>query len=64
MDHNLKEIFENFSAEGTYLTGEPYGSGHIHDTFRVETSEKDKDDYILQRLNNKIFKNIPELQIS
>ena len=40
----------------------PYGSGHIHDTFRVETVEKDKDDYILQRLNTRVFKNIPELQ--
>jgi Ser/Thr protein kinase RdoA (MazF antagonist) len=62
MDHNLKEIFGYFEADGTYLNGEPYGSGHIHDTFRVETTEPDKDDYILQRLNNKIFKNIPELQ--
>ncbi len=62
MDYNLKEIFEYFKAEGTFLKGEPYGSGHIHDTFRIETLEKDKDDYILQRLNNKIFKNIPELQ--
>ena len=62
MDFNLKEIFDYFTAEGTFLTGEPYGSGHIHDTFRVETAEKDKDNYILQRLNNKIFKNIPELQ--
>ena len=62
MDYNLKEIFEHFSADGTFLNGEPYGSGHIHDTFRVETSENDKDDYILQRLNSKIFKNIPELQ--
>jgi hypothetical protein len=62
MNYNLKEIFEYFAADGTYLIGEPYGSGHIHDTFRVETSESDKDNYILQRLNNKIFKNIPELQ--
>jgi Ser/Thr protein kinase RdoA (MazF antagonist) len=62
MDYNLKEIFNQFKAEGTFLKGEPYGSGHIHDTFRVETVEKEKDDYILQRLNNKIFKNIPELQ--
>lgn len=62
MDHDLKEIFGYFEADGTYLNGEPYGSGHIHDTFRVETAEPDKDDYILQRLNNKIFKNIPELQ--
>jgi Ser/Thr protein kinase RdoA (MazF antagonist) len=62
MDFDLKEIFGYFDAEGTYLNGEPYGSGHIHDTFRVETAEPDKDDYILQRLNTKIFKNIPELQ--
>jgi Ser/Thr protein kinase RdoA (MazF antagonist) len=62
MDYELKEIFEYFSADGTFLKGEPYGSGHIHDTFRIETVEKEKDNYILQRLNSKIFKNIPELQ--
>lgn len=62
MDDNLKTIFDRFITEGTFLRGEPYGSGHIHDTFRIETVEMDKDDYILQRLNNKIFKNIPELQ--
>jgi thiamine kinase-like enzyme len=62
MGYNLKDIFELFVADGTFLNGEPYGSGHIHDTFRIETAEKDKDDYILQRLNNRVFKNIPELQ--
>jgi Ser/Thr protein kinase RdoA (MazF antagonist) len=62
MGYNLKEIFEYFDTDGTFLNGETYGSGHIHDTFRIETIEKEKDDYILQRLNNKIFKNIPELQ--
>jgi serine/threonine protein kinase len=62
MDFDLKEIFGLFHTEGTYLTGEPFGSGHIHDTFRVKTLEKDKDDYILQRLNNKIFRDIPKLQ--
>jgi Ser/Thr protein kinase RdoA (MazF antagonist) len=62
MSYDLKEIFEYFAAEGTFFKGEPYGSGHIHDTFRIDTIEKDKDDYILQRLNNKIFKDIPGLQ--
>ena len=61
-ENDLKEIFDRFVTEGTYLLGEPYGNGHIHDTFRIETIEKDKDDYILQRLNTRIFKNIPELQ--
>lgn len=62
MGYNLKEIFALFSAEGTFLSGEPFGNGHIHDTFRIETKEKETDDYILQRLNNRVFKNIPELQ--
>jgi thiamine kinase-like enzyme len=58
----LKEIFYLFKADGTFLNGEPYGNGHIHDTFRIETAELEKDDYIIQRLNNKVFKNIPQLQ--
>lgn len=62
MDFNLKEIYDRFNAEGTWLSGAPFGNGHIHDTFRIETAETDKDDYILQRLNNRVFKNIPELQ--
>lgn len=62
MQHNLKEIFSLFRTEGNYKSGEPFGSGHIHDTFRIVTAEPDKVDYILQRLNNKIFKNIPQLQ--
>jgi Ser/Thr protein kinase RdoA (MazF antagonist) len=62
MNEELKGIFELFQTEATFLTGNPYGSGHIHDTFLVETAEKNKDDYILQRLNDKIFKDIPALQ--
>jgi Ser/Thr protein kinase RdoA (MazF antagonist) len=62
MKHDLKKIYDSFLADGSFSDAVSYGSGHIHDTFRVETSEKDKDDYILQRLNNKVFRNIPELQ--
>ncbi len=62
MDNDLKSLFECFIADGTFLSGEPFGSGHIHETFHIKTSEQDKDDYILQKLNNKVFKNIPELQ--
>jgi len=56
----LKEIFGKFEAEGSYLKGYPYGSGHIHDTFLVETDGTDN--YILQRLNSNVFKNIPRMQ--
>jgi len=62
MSFDLKKIFLFFAADGTYLSGAPCGSGHIHDTFIIKTAERNKDDLLLQRLNNKIFKNIPELQ--
>ena len=62
MGYDLKKIFDSFTADGSFAEAVPCGSGHIHDTFRVETSEKDKDDYILQRLNNNVFRNIPQLQ--
>jgi Ser/Thr protein kinase RdoA (MazF antagonist) len=62
MNQDLKEIFKHFRADGSFESASPYGSGHIHDTYLVKTIEKDKDDYILQRLNNHIFKNIPQLQ--
>jgi hypothetical protein len=60
--HDLKEIYDLFLADGTFLDGIPVGSGHIHDTYKIETAEKDKDDYILQRLNSKVFRRIPEMQ--
>jgi Ser/Thr protein kinase RdoA (MazF antagonist) len=62
MEHDLKKIYDRFFTDATFQCGEPFGSGHIHDTYRIITAEKDKDDYILQRLNNRIFKNIPHLQ--
>ncbi|MCU0363952.1 MAG: aminoglycoside phosphotransferase family protein, partial [Bacteroidales bacterium] len=57
-----KEIFGRFDTGGTFVRGEPYGSGHIHDTFRIETAGTGDADFILQRLNNNVFKNIPQLQ--
>jgi len=62
MGSDLIRIFGSFSADGSFAEAASCGSGHIHDTFRVITAEKDKDDYILQRLNNNVFRNIPELQ--
>lgn len=62
MNRDLREIYKLFQAEGSFEAAAPYGSGHIHDTYIIKTVEKEKDDFILQRLNNKIFRNIPQLQ--
>lgn len=52
-DYNFKEICENFNIEGTFISAEKYGEGHINDTFLVRTT---KTKYILQRVNNTVFK--------
>ena len=62
MNIELKNLFDLFTHEGTFLSVEPYGIGHIHDTYRIQTAEHNKDDYIIQKINNKIFKDIPQLQ--
>ncbi|HUS87212.1 MAG TPA: aminoglycoside phosphotransferase family protein [Bacteroidales bacterium] len=62
MTDELKIIFSLFKTEGTYSEGQPFGSGHIHDTFLIRTIEDNRDDYILQRLNNNVFRDIPSMQ--
>jgi len=62
MAHDLKGLFSCFKTKGAFLKGEPFGSGHIHETFHISTAGSDQDDYILQKLNNKVFRNIPGLQ--
>ncbi|MCX6334211.1 MAG: aminoglycoside phosphotransferase family protein [Bacteroidia bacterium] len=62
MDYDLKKIFDCFVTEGTYLNGESFGSGHIHETFLIRTFQPDNDNYILQKINSTVFRNIPELQ--
>jgi len=60
--NKLFEIVSRFRLRGTIKSIEPYGSGHIHNTYRVETIEDEYDNYILQGLNNSVFKNIEQLQ--
>lgn len=61
MDKNLELVFRNFNTGSIFIDGNRYGSGHIHDTFKIDTAEGNPD-YILQRLNRKIFRDIPSLQ--
>ncbi len=56
----LKEVSESFDISGTYLSAEPYGTGHINDTYisywRFNDTPKS---FILQRINHNIFKQPP-----
>ncbi len=53
---------EHFDFGGEIIEKNPYGSGHINDTFCVVTSKDNKiKRFILQRMNTNIFKNADEL---
>ena len=58
---DLESLFKRFNAEGEYLAGYTFGTGHIHDTYKIETG-KGSDDYLLQKLNNSVFRDIAGLQ--
>jgi hypothetical protein len=56
----MKTILENFRLEGNVGEVLPLGSGLINDTYRVMTDEGPN--YVLQRINHAIFKDVELLQ--
>ncbi len=60
---DIKEIAGNFTFEGRFIEAEPYGYGHINDTFAARFKKEDGSGhrYILQRINHRVFKNPEKL---
>jgi Ser/Thr protein kinase RdoA (MazF antagonist) len=62
LPHDVQTLSRQFQLSGKYLSAEPYGSGHINDTFRVSYDRGGTVvHYLLQRINHQIFKNPPAL---
>jgi len=61
IQNNLNDIFNHFQLEDIITSVEPFGNGHINDTFIAKNSEG-KTNYILQRINHNIFKDVDMLQ--
>lgn len=61
MAYNLTKVTGQFQIEGTFRDGGSYGSGHINDTFLINTDNGTNQKYILQRVNHHVFKNVPQL---
>jgi hypothetical protein len=51
---NLKDIFNHFRTKGDFIRAKELGSGHINDTFLIETVRPPF--YVLQRINHRVFK--------
>ena len=62
-ERNMDEIASKFQMEGEVAEIIPFGSGHINDTFRITCSLEGggSKKYILQKMNDSIFKNPKQL---
>ena len=63
MSSKIEEAINQFEFEGNLIDKRAYGSGHINDTFKLQFdigADKPRQ-YILQRMNNEIFKDPVQL---
>ena len=59
--YNLIEVCSNFDISGEIIDIKPFGNGLINSTFSV-CSLNSKSEYILQKINHQIFKDVDLLQ--
>jgi Ser/Thr protein kinase RdoA (MazF antagonist) len=54
----VEEIASQFATEGTIVRVEPHGGGHINDSYRLVNEADEAPDYLLQRINHYVFKDV------
>jgi hypothetical protein len=59
--HHLNAIIAEFQISGRISDVKAHGSGHINNSFYLKNTHSDQPDYLLQRINHSIFKDIPAL---
>jgi hypothetical protein len=60
--HDVQALAAQFQIFGEFLAAEPYGSGHINDTYRATFNQGGTTlRYLVQRINHQVFKNPPAL---
>jgi hypothetical protein len=57
----LAGIAADFAIGGAPVDVRPYGAGHIHETYRVRSGAKGGPGFILQKVNRRIFGDVPAL---
>jgi hypothetical protein len=58
---DLSNIISKFVAEVDLSSIQSYGSGHINDTYYIKGQGISATSYLLQRINHKVFKDVPAL---
>ncbi|RLD60810.1 MAG: hypothetical protein DRJ05_03890 [Bacteroidetes bacterium] len=57
-ENNFLKLISQFQIKEKPINIFPFGSGHINDTYKVETNGKN---YLLQRINHEVFQNVEGL---
>ncbi|MBM4143455.1 MAG: aminoglycoside phosphotransferase family protein [Lentisphaerae bacterium] len=58
----LRTVFARFDTRADFVAGEPWGTGHINDTYRVAADLGGHEAFFtLQRVNTRVFKDGPGL---
>ncbi len=58
---DIRSVFEQFRATGTWRESRTLESGHINTTWVIRTVEEDRPDYILQKINHHVFPPVAEM---
>ncbi|MDF1576321.1 MAG: aminoglycoside phosphotransferase family protein [Bacteroidales bacterium] len=57
----VETIAARFATEGSIAKVQAHGGGHINDTYRLVNRVDAAPDYLLQRVNHQVFKDVPLL---
>ena len=61
MAYNFESIIAKFDIKGKLISCERYGEGHINETYLAKVKDGEEVLYILQKINNKVFKDVDKL---
>ncbi|WP_214071786.1 aminoglycoside phosphotransferase family protein [Mucilaginibacter sp. dw_454] len=59
--YNFADIIAQFNTGGSEFEVKTFGSGHINDTFIIKSKAKNGADFLLQKINQFVFKDIDSL---
>ena len=60
--NELQEALSNFAFDGEFISVKEFGSGHINKTYIAKYQiGSDEQKYVVQKVNNGVFKNVDEL---
>ena len=58
---SIKHVLSFFEFKGDIGSIVPFGNGHINDTYKISNSDTNQPDYLLQRINHNVFKDVDGL---